>query len=116
VAASIEKGLFAQFTNGFFETEDDRLQQLIERNDQFGTSIHFVDSVAEMEKRGLERQELDANQRARTIEELRQEIKKQEEAQAEADQKAKADAEKSAKKGKAQAQIKAATKVTGGAS
>jgi len=57
-------GKYIQFKEGSYETEEKDLQELIEANNLFGISIHFKDTIEEMEKLGKERDEQGAAKRA----------------------------------------------------
>lgn len=67
------KGKTIHFNDGLFTTDDPRIQALIERNDQFGTSIHWQDAVHAMEARNLQSSEEQANAKARERARLQQE-------------------------------------------
>ncbi len=53
----LQIGKHVKFRGGSFETEDPKLQELIERDNAFGSAIHFKDSIEEMERLGREGEE-----------------------------------------------------------
>jgi len=57
-------GKYVQFKEGSYETEEKDLQELIEGNNLFGVSIHFKDTIEEMDRLGKERDEKGAAERA----------------------------------------------------
>lgn len=63
-------GAKIKFMGGFFETSDEKLQHLIESRDAFGTSIHYKDSLEEMEANSRLQAEHAANDKARKRQEL----------------------------------------------
>ena len=69
VRCSDDKVRVAQFEGGRFVTEDEELQEAVERNSAFGSSIHFMDDPSEARKK--EEAEA-ATQRARVAEAARQ--------------------------------------------
>lgn len=106
----------AQFADGYFETEDPRIQHMIESNNAFGTSIHFKDSVEEMERIGRQRQEKVAGEAAalrkkimdeQAAEEKEQQKQKSAKAKAEAEAERKAVDEKRLVAAKAKAEGRA---------
>lgn len=63
-------GAKVKFRGGFFETDDEQLQQLVESRDAFGTSIHYKDTIEAMEAAGRHASEEKANKKARDRQEL----------------------------------------------
>ena len=66
------------FKNGFFETDDPQLQGLIERNNAFGSAIHFKDTEEEMARQGRVREEEASAKRAQARQAMLDEMKKEE--------------------------------------
>ena len=75
----LQIGSRVKFVNGFYETFDLDIQRQIEGSSGFPHSIHYVDSVAEMERIGRERDEKESAERARTRERVLQEIAEEDE-------------------------------------
>lgn len=72
------RGKMVKFEDGLYTTDDPNVQALIERNDQFGSMIHWQDDVATMERRNLQTSEERANARSRERARLLQEIEEEE--------------------------------------
>ncbi len=104
-------GRHVKFQKGFFETEDPLLQAQIEGTNDFGSSIHFVDSVEEMERIGRERQEGVAGEKAKKRKELLDEIAAEEKAAEDNDKKEARETKAQKQKGTATRRLRAADKV-----
>jgi ribosomal protein S24E len=75
-------GKHVKFVGGEFSTEDEDIQRLIERNDIFGTSIHYQDDpTPEREK---VKREIEARAKAVEEEALLQQLEAEDKAQADA--------------------------------
>ena len=83
-----------KFEGGAFTTDDEDLQRLVERNDLFGSSIHFQDDPTPAREK--EKRELEANNRAREDQRLLDEMEADEKAKAEAKEKAEKEASEKA--------------------
>ena len=78
-----------KFEGGAFTTDDEDLQRLVERNDLFGSSIHFQDDPTPAREK--ERRETEANVRAKEEERLLKEMEEEEKAKADAQAKVEQD-------------------------
>lgn len=108
---SLQIGRDVKFDGGRFETADPKLQALIERNNAFGSSIHWQDDVSIMEATGKQAAENAANSRARKRQELLDEMDRLDREDKEAAKRAAEDAEKERKFKKTEHRLKAADKV-----
>lgn len=104
-------GKSIKFENGFYETDDVELQELMEANDWFGVHIHFKDSIEEMERVGLERQEAVSGEKARKKAEFLKEMNAEERAEAKKAAKNDAEAQTAAEKQTGRKKLAAAEKV-----
>lgn|SRR3990167_4555851 len=100
-----------KFRGGFYETEDPKRQELIETNDAFGVSIHFMDSVEEMERIGKVRQETEGADKARKRKEFLAEMEAEDKAEADRKEKAAAELDAADKKKTINKKHAAASKV-----
>ena len=89
----LQLGRDVKFQNGFFETNDPKIQTKIESSQGFGVNIHFKDSLEEMARIGRERQETEAAEKAERRTAVLEELAKEEEAEANRLESEKADAE-----------------------
>lgn len=78
----LQIGKHVKFRGGSFETEDPKLQELVERNNAFGSAIHFKDSLEEMERIGRERDEKASVERIKERKRVLREIADEEKAEA----------------------------------
>ena len=110
----LQIGKYVKFVGGFYSTDDLDLQKLIESNNAFGTSIHFRDSLEIMERRGREREEAAAAERAverkRILAEIAKEEKEESERKATAKKNRQADADEQKRLDKTQSQARKAVK------
>lgn len=108
---SLQIGRDVKFEGGKFETADPKLQALIERNNAFGSSIHWQDNVVIMEAEGKQKAELEANSRARKRQELIDEMNRLDREDREASERAAAEADKDKKAKLEERQLQAADTV-----
>lgn len=94
-----------RFLNGFYETDDPKIQGLIERNGAFGASIHFKDTEEEMARLGREKSEKATAEKARLRQEMIDQMKAEDKAAKEQADKDTASAKKKADKEAEQAKI-----------
>ena len=64
---SLQIGKDIRFAEGEFATDDPVLQSLVERNNAWGVQIHYKDSEEEMARQGRLKQEEEAAEKARAI-------------------------------------------------
>ena len=100
-----------KFQNGFFETDDPEIQQVIETSQGFGVHIHLKDSLEEMERIGKERQEAAAGEKAKRKKEVLDEIAADDKAESDKKAKLEAEAKKASEKRKTIGKLAAADKV-----
>lgn len=100
-----------KFVGGIFRTEDKILQDKIEQNNAFGSSIHWQDPLAIMEARSHQEAEQRANEKARRINKLRMELKEALKQESEGVIDAQADAKLLADQARGEAEIEAAGKI-----
>lgn len=77
----LQIGKYVKFKGGAFETEDQKLQELIEKNNAFGSAIHYKDSLDEMNRLGREREEQATVARAKERKRVLREIADEEKAE-----------------------------------
>lgn len=79
----LQIGKDVKFSGGMFETDKPDLQSLIEGNAAFGSSIHWQDTIAEMESASRQAEEETRNKKLRERERVLAEMKAEDEAAAE---------------------------------
>ena len=77
----LQIGKYVKFVDGFYETDDPKLQAQIEGTNAFGPSIHYKDSLEEMARLGREREEQGASERIKERRRITQEIADEKEAE-----------------------------------
>jgi hypothetical protein len=110
---NLQMGKNIRFVDGFFETDDPKLQAIIENNGQFGANIHFKDCEEEMERQGRIRREEEASRRASERKRILDEIAAEEQADVAQKTKDKAVAEAATKTKKEDQKLAAADKLAG---